>query len=315
MKIKTLKILVLFLFFNILNSTSQNAIIIPKPNEISFRQGTFLIDENTIIVSSENIKKITNSLQEYFKNNFNIILKNSEKSDEKKNKIQFTSDKSIPEEGYQLTILNHTTHIVASTEKGWFYGMQTLIQICSYNAYFSKELKTVKLKEVTINDAPRFKWRAFMLDEARYFKGKTQVKLLLDEMAHLKMNVFHWHLTDDQGWRIEIKKYPLLTQIGSKRKSTQIGPLEWESSIQSGEPHEGFYTQDEIKEIIEYANERHITIVPEIEMPGHSSAAIASCSWLGTSKNEIEVPIKFGVGTDVFDVADAKVYEFLTDVL
>lgn len=315
MKIKTFKILVLFLFFNILNSTSQNAIIIPKPNEISFRQGTFLIDENTIIVSSENIKKITNSLQEYFKNNFNIILKNSEKSDEKKNKIQFTSDKSIPEEGYQLTILNHTIHIVASTEKGWFYGMQTLIQICSYNAYFSKELKTVKLKEVTINDAPRFKWRAFMLDEARYFKGKTQVKLLLDEMAHLKMNVFHWHLTDDQGWRIEIKKYPLLTQIGSKRKSTQIGPLEWESSIQSGEPHEGFYTQDEIKEIIEYANERYITIVPEIEMPGHSSAAIASCSWLGTSKNEIEVPIKFGVGTDVFDVADAKVYEFLTDVL
>jgi len=315
MKTKSLKTLILFLFFNILNSTAQNAIIIPKPNTISFGQGTFLIDENTSIVFSESSKKNINTLQEYFKSNFNIILKIAEKSDEKMNKIQFISDKSISDEGYQLTISNHTINIVASTEKGWFYGLQTLIQICSYNAYFSKELKTLKLKEVAINDAPRFKWRAFMLDEARYFKGKQKVKLLLDEMSHLKMNVFHWHLTDDQGWRIEIKKYPLLTQIGSKRRSSQIGPLEWDSPIQSGEVHEGFYTQEEIKEIIEYANERHITIVPEIEMPGHSSAAIASYSWLGTSKNKIEVPTKFGVGTDVYDVTDPKVYEFLTDVL
>lgn len=154
-----------------------------------------------------------------------------------------------------------------------------------------------------------------MLDEARYFKGMEQVKMLLDEMAYLKMNVFHWHLVDDQGWRIEIKKYPKLTEIGSKRKSTQIGPLQWESPIQSAEPHEGFYNQEQIKEIINYAADRHITIVPEIEMPGHSTAAIASYSWLGASKKEIEVPIKFGVGKDVYDVTNPRVYEFLTDVL
>jgi hexosaminidase len=134
-------------------------------------------------------------------------------------------------------------------------------------------------------------------------------------MAFLKMNIFHWHLVDDQGWRIEIKKYPKLTAIGSKRKSTQIGPLQWESPIQSAEPHEGFYTQEQIKEIIAYAEERHITVVPEIEMPGHSSAAIASYPWLGTSREEIEVPIKFGVGKDVYDVTNQRTYQFLTDVL
>lgn len=315
MKFKYSSIFIFLLFVNILNLLSQNDVIIPKPNEISFRKETFQIDENSVIFSDKKSHKSAVLLQKYFENSFDISLKIIEKSIDKKNSIQFLIDEKIAEEGYTLTIFNGIIHIEASTEKGWFYGIQTLIQICDYNAFYTKESKSLKLKEVTINDAPRFKWRAFMLDEARYFKGKSQVKLLLDEMAHLKMNVFHWHLTDDQGWRIEIKKYPLLTQIGSKRKSTQIGPLQWDSPIQSGEIHEGFYTQEDIKEIIEYANERHITIVPEIEMPGHSSAAIASYTWLGTSKNKIEVPTKFGVGTDVYDVSDPKVYQFLTDVL
>lgn len=315
MNLKYSSIFIFLLFVNILNLLSQNDVIIPKPNEISFRKETFQIDENSVIFSDKKSHKSAVLLQKYFENSFDISLKIIEKSIDKKNSIQFLIDEKIAEEGYKLIISNGVIHIEASTEKGWFYGIQTLIQICDYNAFYTKESKSLKLKEVTINDAPRFKWRAFMLDEARYFKGTAQVKLLLDEMAHLKMNVFHWHLTDDQGWRIEIKKYPLLTQIGSKRKSTQIGPLQWDSPIQSGEIHEGFYTQEDIKEIIEYANERHITIVPEIEMPGHSSAAIASYTWLGTSKNEIEVPTKFGVGTDVYDVSDPKVYQFLTDVL
>lgn len=315
MNLKYFSIFIFLLFINILNLLSQNDVIIPKPNEISFRKETFQIDENSVIFSDKKSHKSAVLLQKYFENSFDISLKIIEKSIDKKNSIQFLINEKIAEEGYRLTISNGIIHIEASTEKGWFYGIQTLIQICDYNAFYTKESKSLKLKEVTINDAPRFKWRAFMLDEARYFKGTAQVKLLLDEMAHLKMNVFHWHLTDDQGWRIEIKKYPLLTQIGSKRKSTQIGPLQWDSPIQSGEIHEGFYTQEDIKEIIEYANERHITIVPEIEMPGHSSAAIASYTWLGTSKNEIEVPTKFGVGTDVYDVSDPKVYQFLTDVL
>jgi hexosaminidase len=229
--------------------------------------------------------------------------------------IQFKLNKNFAKEAYELIVSRTGIQIIASNNTGWFYGVQSLMQLFPMLPDSIESVSSVKIPEVAIKDSPRFSWRAFMLDEARYFKGVEQVKIILDEMAFLKMNVFHWHLTDDQGWRIEIKKYPLLTQIGSKRKSTQVGPLKWKSPIQSAEPHEGFYTQQEIKEIVKYAKERHINIIPEIEMPGHSSAAIASYSWLGTTKKEIEVPIKFGVGKDVYDVTDPKVYQFLTDVL
>lgn len=152
-----------------------------------------------------------------------------------------------------------------------------------------------------------------MLDEARYFKGKTVVKSILNELARLKFNTFHWHLTDDQGWRIEIKKYPLLTVIGSKRADTQIGG--WDSKKTDNTPHAGFYTQEEIKEIVAYAEKLHINIIPEIEMPGHSSAAVASYSWLGVTKQPIIVPGMFGVHYNIFDVTDPKVIGFLEDVL
>ncbi|MDP5093397.1 MAG: glycoside hydrolase family 20 zincin-like fold domain-containing protein, partial [Polaribacter sp.] len=164
MKSKYPSILILFLFVNILNLFSQNDIIIPKPNEISFRKETFQIDEKTIILSKEKSEKSAHLLKEYFKNSFDISLKISGNTNHKKNVIQFLLDEKIADEGYKLSIANGIINIEASTEKGWFYGIQTLIQICDYNAFFSKELKTLKLKEVTINDAPRFKWRAFMLD-------------------------------------------------------------------------------------------------------------------------------------------------------
>ncbi|WP_254712598.1 beta-N-acetylhexosaminidase [Polaribacter haliotis] len=152
-----------------------------------------------------------------------------------------------------------------------------------------------------------------MLDESRYFHGEEFVKMILDEMARLKMNVFHWHLTDDAGWRIEIKKYPKLTEIGSKRKDTEIGS--WGSNKTSGESHSGFYTQEQIKNIVSFATERHITIVPEFEMPGHSSAAIAAYTWLGTAGKAIEVPVKFGRHFDNYDVTKPKVVQFIKDVL
>ena len=310
------KIFLLFIsFISILTTNSQDINIIPKPQEFYFGENTLIINENTLIISLQESNKSAEILQNYFKEGFNLTLKSTEFQSHKKKSISFKVDENLADEGYELSISEDGITIYALDDRGWFYAVQSLIQYCSSNSYFSKYEKLIKLKEVTIKDAPRFKWRAFMLDEARYFKGMQQVKILLDEMALLKMNVFHWHLVDDQGWRIEIKKYPKLTEIGSKRKSTQIGPLMWESPMQSAEPHEGFYTQKEIKEVIQYAKERHITIVPEIEMPGHSTAAIASYSWLGTSKKEIEVPIKFGVGKDVYDVTNPRVTQFLTDVL
>jgi hexosaminidase len=315
MKCKILALFIYFIFTPILTINSQDINIIPKPQNFSFDSGNVIIDENTLIIYAEESSASSKILQNHFKEKYDLNIKSTAFQSLKKKAIHFKIDENIASEGYELTIADNEIIICALDDKGWFYAVQSLIQYFDSNAYFSKYEKTIKLKEVTIKDAPRFRWRAFMLDEARHFKGMEQVKMLLDEMALLKMNVFHWHLVDDQGWRIEIKKYPKLTEIGSKRISTQIGPLEWESPIQSAEPHEGFYTQTQIKEIIKYASERHITIVPEIEMPGHSSAAIASYSWLGTSKEEIEVPIKFGVGKDVYDVSNPKVIQFLTDVL
>ena len=315
MKINSLLLFSLCIVLNSQTVLSQEIQIIPRPLEVISGSKTFKIDKETQLVFDNDTKNIVTSLQNYFKNDFGFDLKSTNYQSLKKNFIVFKVDENLADEGYELTITEDKILICAKNTTGWFYGTQTLMQLCSYNADFSKYEKQLTLKEVTIKDAPNFKWRAFMLDEARYFKGMEQVKLLLDEMAFLKMNVFHWHLVDDQGWRIEIKKYPKLTEIGSKRKSTQIGPLQWESPIQSAEPHEGFYTQEEIKEIIKYAKDRHITIVPEIEMPGHSTAAIASYPWLGTSKKETEVPIKFGVGKDVFDVTNERTNQFLKDVL
>ena len=315
MKINSLLLFSLCIVLNSQTVFSQEIQIIPRPLEVISGSKTFKIDKETQLVFDNDTKNIVTSLQNYFKNDFGFDLKSTNYQSLKKNFIVFKVDENLADEGYELTITEDKILICAKNTTGWFYGTQTLMQLCSYNADFSKYEKRLTIKEVTIKDAPNFKWRAFMLDEARYFKGMEQVKMLLDEMAFLKMNVFHWHLVDDQGWRIEIKKYPKLTEIGSKRKSTQIGPLQWESPIQSAEPHEGFYTQEEIKEIIKYAKDRHITIVPEIEMPGHSTAAIASYPWLGTSKKETEVPIKFGVGKDVFDVTNERTNQFLKDVL
>ncbi|EAQ41996.1 beta-N-acetylhexosaminidase [Polaribacter sp. MED152] len=315
MKKPFLNLIFFILFLNSLIIEAQNIQIIPQPNTIIYGKKSFIINENTKIVSSNDAKLIEQDLANYIRNEFNLSLKTAKQGFAKKNFITFKIDENLQNEAYELTVEDDKITVCAKNKAGWFYGKQTLIQLLSYNSHYSKYENQIKVKSIKIKDAPRFKWRAFMLDEARYFKGKEQVKLLLDEMAFLKMNTFHWHLVDDQGWRIEIKKYPKLTEIGSKRKSTQIGPLQWESPIQSAEPHEGFYTQEDIKEIVAYAQARNITIVPEIEMPGHSTAAIASYSWLGTSKKEIEVPIKFGVGKDVYDVTNPRVTQFLKDVL
>lgn len=221
--------------------------------------------------------------------------------------IVFKQNDRIPKEGYELTIDSSQVQITYSVPTGAYYGSQTFLQL------LRQESSERKLPIIEIKDEPAFSWRALMLDESRYFKGKEVVKELLDKMAALKMNVFHWHLTDDQGWRIEIKKYPELTRIGGIRKNTQIGG--YDSKQYDEHPHAGFYTQKEVQEIIQYAADRQIMIVPEIEMPGHASAAIAAYPWLGTSKKQIDVPGKFGVHYEIYNVADPKVVGFLEDVL
>ncbi|MBS0028216.1 beta-N-acetylhexosaminidase [Chitinophaga sp. 22321] len=283
--------------------------IIPQPAEVKTGTGVFQLTSATVINAGNNIveaRQLQQAIQEA--SGLDIQLKASSKN----NAIRLIFDeklkKELGEEGYLLEVKPDNISITAPTSAGIFYGIQSLRQLIHGNG------NTYTLNAVSIKDKPRFSWRSFMLDEGRYFKGSTVVKRLLDEMALLKMNTFHWHLTDDQGWRIEILKYPQLTAIGSHRDSTQIGG-DADGNTYDGKPHGGFYTQAAIKEIINYAAERHITVIPEIEMPGHSAAAIASYPWLGTSQKKIRVPRKFGIQYDVYNVADPKVIAFLHDVL
>jgi hexosaminidase len=225
------------------------------------------------------------------------------------------ADDTLGDEGYRLRVSGDGVRIEAPRAAGLFYGTQTLRQLLPAEAFAPDVTRSVAwtVPPVEIEDAPRFAWRALMLDEARNFHGPETVRKLLDWMAMHKLNIFHWHLTDDQGWRLEIRKYPRLTEVGSRRTDTQIGS--WKSPKRTGEPHSGFYTQAEIRQIVRYAEDRHITIVPEIGMPGHASAAIASYPELGTTGREIEVPTTYGKHANVYNVADENVYRMLSDIL
>lgn len=281
----------------------QDLNIIPQPNQVTVKKTDgFKVNTKTTIVVNAESKSIGKQLQSLLETEYNMALKISDK--ESKNSIAFQKKADLDKETYQIDVNSKSIVISASGKSGWFYGVQSLRQLFR---------NSLEIPAVSISDAPRFGWRAYMLDESRYFQGEAFVKQILDEMALLKMNTFHWHLTDDAGWRIEIKKYPKLTEIGSKRTDSEIET--WKSGKTSGEPHSGFYTQEQIKSIVAYAAERHITIVPEFEMPGHSSSAIASYNWLGTAGKEIEVPVKFGRHYDNYDVTKPEVEQFVKDVL
>lgn len=310
MKIKYILCGLLLLFWGTLNQKvkGESVHVIPAIQELTQLKGNLSLNKKIKICCSDSLIQEAKMLQNYMKDDFGIkSLYYGKKSSS--TKIELILDPhfySVKEHAYQLNIDKKVT-ITSSTKTGIFYGIQTLRQL------ISKNNSTCLLPKTNIYDYPAFPWRSFMLDESRAFKGKKVVKYLLDEMARFKMNVFHWHLTDDQGWRIEIKKYPKLTEIGAWRDSTQIGG--YKGKTFDGIRHGGYYSQEEIKEIIEYAAKRHIMIVPEFEMPGHESAAIAAYPWLGTSGKKIQVPCRFGVQYEVFNVASPKVYQFVEDVI
>lgn len=288
-------------------ATERNLLLIPYPQQVSIKQGNYNLTDNVKIGADPLFTQELKKLQEVLTEDFGLksqIVKPS-KAD-----ISLCCDASFMQEekeAYQLEVTDMKITIRAQMATGIFYGIQSLRQL------IKSEAGKWIIPKLTITDYPALSWRSFMLDEGRYFKGEKVVKQILDEMALLKMNVFQWHLTDDQGWRIEIKKYPRLTEIGAFRDSTQ---MEWyESHHYDGKPHGGFYTQTQIRSIIKYASERHITIIPEIEMPGHSAAAIAAYPWLSATGKEIKVPCNFGVQYDVFNVTDPKVLNFLNDVI
>ncbi len=221
-------------------------------------------------------------------------------------------------EGYELTVTPKSVVIRASGQAGMFYGVQTLLQLLPPDVLAPSpvEGKEWSIPCVQIEDQPRFKWRGAMLDVARHFFTKAEVEQLLDVLAMQKINMFHMHLTDDQGWRIEIKKYPRLTQVGAWRDEAGFG-LDPKASTTYGPDgrYGGYYTQADLREIVAYAAARHITVVPEIEMPGHSSAALAAYPELSCSGGPYTPNAKGGVFAGVYCAGNDKTFEFLQEVL
>lgn len=202
----------------------------------------------------------------------------------------------LPSEGYRITLDSDGVKVEYRDEAGKFYAFKTLDQM---------KAQTEKLPCAVIEDAPKFAYRGFMLDCARHFFTVEEIKKYVSVMASVKLNKFHWHLTDDQGWRLEIKKYPLLTEIGSSRKGTR----------NDGKPVSGFYTQEDVKEIVAFCAERHIEVIPEIDMPGHFTAAVAAYNNLGCKGEGVKVAESFGVLPDIACVGKDSTLEFCKDVL
>ena len=220
--------------------------------------------------------------------------------------IKVRTDSCIAPEGYEMTVSEEGVLIIGGDEAGVYYGLQTLRQILVTN--------NCRVPYGFIADEPSFKYRGAHLDVCRHFMSVEDVKEYIDILAAHKLNRLHWHLTDDQGWRIEIKAYPELTEKGSVRKETLIGhglePKWWD-----GKPPGGYYTQEEIREVVKYAEERYITIVPEIEMPGHSQAALHALPWLGCQEQDVEVWTMWGVTPEVLCAGKESTYTFLENVL
>ncbi len=223
-------------------------------------------------------------------------------------------------EGYRLSVTPQQVTISAPQPAGLFYGVQSLRQLLPPAIFREAAVHGVDwvIPCVEIEDAPRFAWRGMMLDVVRHFMPKEFVKKFIDLLALHKYNTLHWHLTDDQGWRVEIKRYPRLTEIGAWRQETLVGKLDWRNpnyvEVYDGKRHGGFYTQDDIREIVAYAAARYVNIVPEIEMPGHAQAAIAAYPELGNTGEQLSPRTKWGICENVFNADEATIV-FLQNVL
>ncbi len=290
-------------FMMVISSQAQICNVFPQPNKVTIQPGKFQCVNHISIVENEDSRFHAAYLVGLFQNNHSLRLDFN--SSEKAN-VQLTKVNSFTySEGYDLQVTANSIEITYSSREGFLNAMQTLNQLIE---------KDLSIPLVQISDEPAFQYRGMHLDCARHFFSLSEIKALIDQMAKLKLNRFHWHLTDDQGWRIEIKKYPKLTEVGAWRDSTLIGhysklPIEYQKKH-----YGGFYTQEQAKELIVYAKQRGIEIVPEIEMPGHASAAISAYPELSCQEKQIPVAGTWGVFNDVF-CSQPATRTFLKNVL
>lgn len=315
-----------------LSSIAQTEInIIPKPVEYTQQTGYFNLNKSTIIIANTAVMHDALMLNFYLNKlyGFTLSIRNISPYQNTKNVIQLglKYPEGMKPDQYNLSVTKNNISILAESNEAVFYGIQTLLQLIPAEK-ISNQSFSISIPAISVKDYPRFQYRGMHLDVGRHFFGVDQVKKYIDYLAFHKFNTFHWHLTEDQGWRIEIKKYPLLTSVGAYRNGTIIGhyPGTGNDSTHYG----GFYTQQEVKEVISYARDRYITIIPEIEMPGHSSAAIAaypqlSCfpdsstaikpkvAWAG-SRTGKQVQQAWGVFPDVYCPSEYT-FKFIENVL
>ena len=300
--------------------------IIPAPLSIKNQKGEFTITTKTkILVIPSNPEAL--AVASLFANRIDTVAGfaikpltgNEPLKSAPKNTILFsiTNDETLGEEGYHLNVDNDRVLVSANTPKGLFYGVQSMLQLLPPQIMSLSKIEGIvlQMQAVKIFDKPRFSYRGMHLDVGRHFMPVDFVKQYIDLLAMFKLNTFHWHLTEDQGWRIEIKKYPKLAQISSMRDETIVGHAGGDNKTYDGKPHGGYYTQDQIKEVVDYASKRFITIIPEIEMPGHSQAVLAAYPRLSCTGGPFKVATTFGVFNDIFCAGNDSTYVFLQDVL
>jgi hexosaminidase len=331
-------ICVLALLTGLAASAQNNVNIVPMPAEIKMGTGSFPIDKNTVIVlDGSGLEKSAAVLNDYLQKQFGYKLI-VEKKSANPNSIRINYERIDNEiaGAYNLTVDKNGVYIGGDNEAGVFYGIQTLIQLLpAANHKPQTTNHKLNIPQLSIKDYPRFSYRGMHLDVGRHFFPVSFVKKYIDYLAAYKYNTFHWHLTEDQGWRIEIKKYPELTKTGAWRNGTIIGRYPGKGS--DNKPYGGFYTQEEIKEVVAYATARYIDVIPEIEMPGHGSAAIAAYPWLSCfPEKPTEIPAKmisqksieeqkngriklvqetWGVFDDVFCAGKDSTFMFLENVI
>lgn len=301
-----------------LTASSQipQVVLIPKPQQMEIHNGNFFLNKNSSLYYEPEFAVAGNFFQDYLENGAGFQLPKKPKTQAH---ILIEKDEKQPAEGYSLNISDSRITIKASDASGAFYAIQTLRQLLpvemeKQNNGENIDNKKLVLPQLSITDFPRFKYRGMHLDVGRHFFDKEFVKKYIANLALLKINTFHWHLTEDQGWRIEIKKYPELTSKGAFREETRIGHYEDKPERYDGKRYGGFYTQDEIREVVDFAKTQNVTIIPEIEMPGHAQAAIHSYPQLGCTGKQIPVGTTWGVFEDIFCPKE-ETFTFLENVL
>lgn len=296
--------------------------VIPVPARLSLQDGAFTLRADTRILADGDSLTTAETLAIRLREStgYPFTVKPTRQKGPIENAILLTTHEPIGQgpESYHLSVMTNAVVIRADDQAGLFYGTQTLLQMLPPQIFSNAPVSDVRweLPCAQIDDQPRFKWRGLMLDCSRHFFTKAEVERLLDAMALHKMNTFHWHLVDDQGWRIEIHKYPRLTQMGAWRHGTHFG-LDPKDSTAYGPDgrYGGFYTQDDIREVVAYAAARHINIVPEIEMPGHASAALMAYPQFACNDGPFTTDHNGGVFNGIYCAGNDATFGFVEDVL